>query len=162
MDINYQIKILNKFLRKKKIKISVAESCSGGIVSYNLTKLPGSSKYFIMGFICYSNASKIKFLKVKKETLLKYGAVSVETCKQMCKNLLKISKSNIAISITGIAGPNGGSIQKPIGLVYIGIASERKIEIKKFLYSKKLSRINIQQETLKSTIKLIKDHITIL
>ena len=162
MDINYQIKILNKVLRKKKIKISVAESCSGGLISYNLTKLPGSSKYFIMGVICYSNASKIKFLKVKKETLLKYGAVSVETCKQMCKNLLRISKSNIAISITGIAGPDGGSIQKPIGLVYIGIASEKKIEIKKFLYSKKLSRINIQQETLKSTIKLIKDHITIL
>ena len=162
MDINYQIKILNEVLRKKKIKISVAESCSGGLISYNLTKLPGSSKYFIMGVICYSNASKIKFLKVKKETLLKYGAVSVETCKQMCKNLLRISKSNIAISITGIAGPDGGSIQKPIGLVYIGIASEKKIEIKKFLYSKKLSRINIQQETLKSTIKLIKDHITIL
>ena len=162
MDINYQIKILNEVLRKKKIKIAVAESCSGGLISYNLTKLPGSSKYFIMGVICYSNASKIKFLKVKKETLLKYGAVSVETCKQMCKNLLKISKSNIAISITGIAGPDGGSIQKPIGLVYIGIASEKKVEIKKFLYNKKLSRVNIQQETLKSTIKLIKDHITIL
>ena len=162
MGINYQIKILNEVLRKKKIKIAVAESCSGGLISYNLTKLPGSSKYFIMGVICYSNASKIKFLKVKKEILLKYGAVSVETCKQMCKNLLKISKSNIAISITGIAGPDGGSIQKPIGLVYIGIASKRKIEIKKFLYSEKLSRINIQQETLKSTIKLIKDHITIL
>lgn len=162
MGINYQIKILNEVLRKEKIKIAVAESCSGGLISYNLTKLPGSSKYFIMGVICYSNASKIKFLKVKKETLLKYGAVSVETCKQMCKNLLKISKSNIAISITGIAGPDGGSIQKPIGLVYIGIASENKIEIKEFLYSKKLSRANIQQETLKSTIKLIKDHITIL
>ena len=162
MGINYQIKILNKVLRKKKIKIAVAESCSGGLISYNLTKLPGSSKYFVMGVICYSNASKIKFLKVKKETLLKYGAVSVETCKQMCKNLLKISKSNIAISITGIAGPDGGSIQKPIGLVYIGIASEKEIEIKEFLYSKKLSRVNIQQETLKSTIKLIKDHITIL
>jgi PncC family amidohydrolase len=162
MDINYQIKILNEVLRKKNIKISVAESCSGGLISYNLTKLPGSSKYFILGVICYSNESKIKFLKIKKETLLKYGAVSVETCKQMCNNLLKISKSNIAISITGIAGPDGGSIQKPIGLVYIGIASEKKIEIKKFLYSKKLSRINIQQETLKSTIKLIKDHVTIL
>ena len=162
MGINYQIKILNEVLRKEKIKIAVAESCSGGLISYNLTKLPGSSKYFVMGVICYSNESKIKFLKVKKETLLKYGAVSVETCKQMCKNLLKISKSNIAISITGIAGPDGGSIQKPIGLVYIGIASEKKIEIKEFLYSKKLSRVNIQQETLKSTIKLIKDHITIL
>ncbi len=162
MDINYQIKILNEVLRKKKIKISVAESCSGGLISYNLTKLPGSSKYFIMGVICYSNESKIKFLKVKKETLLKYGAASVETCKQMCNNLLKISKSSIAISITGIAGPDGGSIQKPIGLVYIGIASKKKIEIKKFLYSKEKSRINIQQETLKSTIKLIKDHISIL
>ena len=70
MGINYQIKILNEVLRKEKIKIAIAESCSGGLISYNLTKLPGASKYFIMGVICYSNESKIKFLKVKKETLL--------------------------------------------------------------------------------------------
>ena len=79
-----------------------------------------------MGVVCYSNESKIKFLKLKKKKLLKYGAVSIETCKQMCKNLLKISKSNIAVSITGIAGPGGGTVKKPVGLVYIGIASKKK------------------------------------
>ena len=115
-----------------------------------------------MGVICYSNASKIKFLKVKKKTLLKYGAVSMETCKQMCENLLKISKSNIAVSITGIAGPGGGTVKKPIGLVYIGIATKQTIKINKFIYDKKLSRNNIQKETLKSTLKIINNHIAIL
>jgi PncC family amidohydrolase len=162
MGINHQIKILNEVLKKKKLKISIAESCSGGLISYNLTKLPGSSKYFIMGVVCYSNESKIKFLKVKKETLLKYGAVSMETCKQMCENLLKISKSNIAVSITGIAGPGGDTVKKPIGLVYIGIATKQTIKINKFIYNKKLSRNNIQKETLKSTLKIINDHIAIL
>ena len=162
MGINHQIKILNEVLKNKKLKISIAESCSGGLISYNLTKLPGSSKYFIMGVVCYSNDSKIKFLKVKKKTLLKYGAVSMETCKQMCENLLKISKSNIAVSITGIAGPGGGTVKKPIGLVYIGIATKQTIKINKFIYDKKLSRNNIQKETLKSTLKIINDHIAIL
>jgi len=162
MGINHQIKILNEVLKKKKLKISIAESCSGGLISYNLTKLPGSSKYFIMGVVCYSNDSKIKFLKVKKKTLLKYGAVSMETCKQMCENLLKISKSNIAVSITGIAGPGGGTVKKPIGLVYIGIATKQTIKINKFIYDKKLSRTNIQKETLKSTLKIINNHIAIL
>ena len=162
MGINHQIKILNEELKKKKLKISIAESCSGGLISYNLTKLPGSSKYFIMGVVCYSNESKIKFLKVIKETLLKYGAVSMETCKQMCENLLKISKSNIAVSITGIAGPGGGTVKKPIGLVYIGIATKQTIKINKFIYNKKLSRNNIQKETLKSTLKIINNHIAIL
>ena len=162
MGINHQIKILNEVLKKKKLKISIAESCSGGLISYNLTKLPGSSKYFIMGVVCYSNDSKIKFLKVKKKTLLKYGAVSMETCKQMCENLLKISKSNIAVSITGIAGPGGGTVKKPIGLVYIGIATKQTIKINKFIYDKKLSRNNIQKETLKSSLKIINDHIAIL
>ena len=162
MGINHQIKIINAELKKKKLKISIAESCSGGLISYNLTKLPGSSKSFIMGVICYSNESKIKFLKVKKKKLLKYGAVSIETCKQMCKNLLKISKSNIAVSITGIAGPGGGTVKKPVGLVYIGIASKKKIEVNKFIYNKKLSRFNIQKEALKSTLKIINHHISIL
>ena len=162
MGINHQIKILNEVLKKKKLKISIAESCSGGLISYNLTKLPGSSKYFIMGVVCYSNESKIKFLKVKKKTLLKYGAVSMETCKQMCENLLKISKSNIAVSITGIAGPGGGTVKKPIGLVYIGIATKQTIKINKFIYDKKLSRNNIQKETLKSSLKIINDNIAIL
>ena len=107
--MNKKIKNLTTILKKKKIKISVAESCTGGLISYNLTKTPGASKYFEMGTVSYSNKSKINFLKVKLKTLIKYGAVSAETCKEMCKNLLKSSKTNIAISVTGIAGPDGGT-----------------------------------------------------
>ena len=126
MHINKKIKNLTTILKKKKIKISVAESCTGGLISYNLTKIPGASKYFEMGTVSYSDKSKINFLKVKLKTLIKYGAVSAETCKEMCKNLLKSSKTNIAISVTGIAGPDGGTKKKPVGLVYIGICSKKK------------------------------------
>ena len=162
MHLNNQLKKLNALLKKKKLKVAIAESCTGGLISYNLTKIPGSSKYFMMGVVSYSNKSKIDLLKVRQKTLTKYGTVSTETCKEMCKNLLKISKTNIAISVTGIAGPDGGTKKKPIGLVYIGICSKKKLEIIKFSFNKKLSRINIQNQTLIKTIKLIKNHINIL
>ena len=162
MHLNNQLKKLTALLKKKKLKVAAAESCTGGLICYNLTKIPGSSKYFMMGVVSYSNKSKIDLLKVRQKTLTKYGAVSTETCKEMCKNLLKISKTNIAISITGIAGPDGGTKKKPIGLVYIGICSKKKLEIIKFSFNKKFSRINIQNQTLIKTIKLIKNHINIL
>ena len=162
MHLNNQLKKLTTLLKKKKIKVSVAESCTGGLISYNLTKMPGASKYFMMGVVSYSNKSKIDLLKVRQKTLTKYGAVSAETCKEMCKNLFKTSKTNIAISVTGIAGPDGGTKKKPIGLVYIGICSKKKLEIIKFSFNKKFSRINIQNQTLIKTIKLIKNHINIL
>ena len=162
MHLNNQLKKLTALLKKKKLKVAAAESCTGGLISYNLTKIPGSSKYFMMGVVSYSNKSKIDLLKVRQKTLTKYGAVSTETCKEMCKNLLKISKTNIAISVTGIAGPDGGTKKKPIGLVYVGICSKNKFEIKKFNFGKKLSRINIQNLTLKKTIKLIENHINTL
>jgi len=162
MHLNNQLKKLTVLLKKKKLKVAAAESCTGGLICYNLTKIPGSSKYFMMGVVSYSNKSKIDLLKVRQKTLTKYGAVSAETCKEMCKNLLKISKTNIAISVTGIAGPDGGTKKKPIGLVYIGICSKKKLEIIKFSFNKKLSRINIQNQTLIKTIKLIKNHINIL
>ena len=162
MHLNNQLKKLTALLKKKKLKVAAAESCTGGLICYNLTKIPGSSKYFMMGVVSYSNKSKIDLLKVRQKTLTKYGAVSAETCKEMCKNLLKISKTNIAISVTGIAGPDGGTKKKPIGLVYIGICSKKKLEIIKFTINKKLSRINIQNQTLIKTIKLIKNHINIL
>ena len=162
MHLNNQLKNLTTLLKKKKIKEAVAESCTGGLISYNLTKTPGASKYFMMGVVSYSNKSKIDFLKVKQKTLTKFGAVSAETCKEMCKNLLKTSKTNIAISVTGIAGPDGGTKKKPIGLVYVGVCSKKKLEIIKFSFNKKLSRINIQYQTLIKTIELIKNHINIL
>jgi PncC family amidohydrolase len=162
MHLNNQLKNLTTKLKKNKIKVAVAESCTGGLISYNLTKIPGASKFFMMGIVSYSNISKLDLLKVRQKTLTKYGAVSAEICKEMCNNLLKISKTNIAISVTGIAGPDGGTKKKPIGLVYVGICSKNKFEIKKFNFGKKLSRINIQNLTLKKTIKLIDNHINTL
>ena len=162
MHLNNQLKNLTAKLKKNKIKVAVAESCTGGLISYNLTKIPGASKFFMVGIVSYSNISKLDLLKVRQKTLTKYGAVSAEICKEMCNNLLKISKTNIAISVTGIAGPDGGTKKKPIGLVYVGICSKNKFEIKKFNFGKKLSRINIQNLTLKKTIKLIENHINTL
>ena len=115
------IQLLHKKLIKKKLTISMAESCTGGLLAHNLTKLANSSKYFQMGLTTYSNEAKIKILKVNKKLIKKYGAVSKECCNSMVQNLSKISKSKINVSITGIAGPGGASKDKPVGLVYIGI-----------------------------------------
>ena len=120
---NLARKITNK-LANKGLKVSFAESCTGGLLSSTITSIDGSSKVFEMGLVTYSNKSKTKVLKVPKKIINKYGAVSHQTCHSMVNNLSKISKSDINISITGIAGPNGGTRLKPIGLVYIGIKKE--------------------------------------
>ena len=148
------IQLLHKKLIKKKLTISVAESCTGGLLAHNLTKLANSSKYFQMGLITYSNQAKIKILKVNKNIIKKYGAVSDECCKAMVKNLSKISKSKINISITGIAGPGGASKDKPVGLVYIGIKKGNKIIIKENKFKSK-NRHSIQKLTVKTALKII-------
>ena len=148
------IRLLHKKLIKKKITISVAESCTGGLLAHNLTRFANSSKYFQMGLITYSNQAKIKILKVNKNIIKKYGAVSDECCKAMVKNLSKISKSKINISITGIAGPGGGTKEKPIGLVYIGINKGKNTSINKYLFKSK-NRGNIQSLTVRKVIKNI-------
>ena len=148
------IQLLHKKLIKKKLTISVAESCTGGLLAHNLTKLANSSKYFQMGLTTYSNQAKIKILKVNKNIIEKYGAVSDECCKAMVKNLSKISKSKINISITGIAGPGGASKDKPVGLVYIGIKKGNKIIIKENKFKSK-NRHSIQKLTVKTALKMI-------
>ena len=148
------IQIIHKKLIKKKLTISVAESCTGGLLSHNLTKLANSSKYFQMGLITYSNQAKIKILKVNKNIIKKYGAVSLQCCKAMVQNLSKISKSKINISITGIAGPGGASKNKPIGLVYIGIKKGNKIIIKENKFKSK-ARLSIQKKTVTTSLKMI-------
>ena len=148
------IQLLHKKLINKKLTISVAESCTGGLLAHNLTKLTNSSKYFQMGLTTYSNQAKIKILKVNKSIIRKHGAVSPETCKAMVKNLAKISKSKINISITGIAGPGGASKNKPVGLVYIGIKKGNKILIKENRFKSK-NRFSIQKTTVEATIKII-------
>ena len=121
---------LVKLLSANRLKISFVESCTGGLLSSSITSISGSSKVFTLGLVTYSNQSKIKILKVPKKIIIKHGAVSYETCLSMVKNLNKISKTNISVSITGVAGPKGGTRQKPVGLVYIGIKKNNKTLVK--------------------------------
>ncbi len=150
---NLSLKIV-KLLTKKKITVSFAESCTGGLLASSITSISGSSKVFNMGLVTYSNNAKVKLLKVPKKTITKYGAVSYETCLSMVKNLSKISKSDISISITGVAGPNGGTNEKPVGLVYIGLKKGSKIIIKKNIFKSK-KRTSIQKATTKQAFKMI-------
>ena len=145
---------LHKKLIKTKTTISIAESCTGGLLSSKLTSISGSSKYFKMGLITYSNNAKINILNVNKKVIDRYGAVSQECCRSMVENLSKLSKSKINVSITGVAGPKGGTINKPVGLVFIGIKKGNKIFIIKNLFGKKKRSI-IQNNTVEKCINLL-------
>ena len=148
------MKILLKKLIKKNLKISVAESCTGGLLASKITSISGASKIFNLGLVTYSNQSKIKILKINEKIIKKYGAVSHECCLAMVKNLSKISKANISVSITGIAGPKGGTKQKPVGLVYIGLKRGNKTQINKCLFKSK-KRSFIQKATVKKALNLV-------
>ena len=148
------LKKLHKKLIDKKLTISVAESCTGGLLASNLTKLANSSKYFQMGLITYSNEAKIKILKVNRNIIKKHGAVSKECCEEMVKNLSTISKSKINVSITGIAGPGGGSKLKPVGLVYIGIKTGKYLLILENKF-KSRNRSSIQKNTVREVLNKI-------
>ena len=143
-----------KLLTKKKLKISFAESCTGGLLSSSITSISGSSKIFTIGLVTYSNQSKISILKVPNNIITKHGAVSYETCLSMVKNLNKISKTNISVSVTGIAGPKGGTKKKPVGLVFIGIKKGNKTLVKKHLFKNK-KRISIQRAAVIKSLNLI-------
>ncbi len=148
------IQLIHKKLIRKKLTISLAESCTGGLLAHNFTRLANSSKYFQMGLTTYSNQAKIKILNVNKNIIRKYGAVSHECCKAMVQNLSKISNSKINISITGIAGPGGGSKEKPVGLVYIGIKKDKVLLIKEYKFKSK-NRNSIQKSTVRTVIKTL-------
>ena len=143
-----------KLLKKKKLKISIAESCTGGMLSNTITSVSGASKIFSMGLVTYSNEAKTNILKVPKKTIQKYGAVSIQCCLSMLKNLNRISKSKICVSITGIAGPKGGTKQKPVGLIFIGIKKGNKTLVKKYLFKNK-KRSSIQRSTVNKALNLI-------
>ena len=143
-----------KLLSKKKLKISFAESCTGGLLSCAITSVSGSSKVFTLGLVTYSNQSKNSILKIPKKILRKYGAVSYECCLSMVKNLSKISKTEVSVSITGIAGPRGESRKKPVGLVYIGIKKGNKTLVKKHLFKNK-GRLYIQKAAVNKSLGII-------
>ena len=148
------MKSLLEKLTKKKLKISFAESCTGGMLASSITSISGASKVFDLGLITYSNQAKIKILKVSQNIIKNHGAVSAECCKAMVVNLSKISKANINVSITGIAGPKGGTKNKPVGLVYIGIKKGKKIKIIKNIFKFK-SRISIHKASINKSYKII-------
>ena len=148
------MKYLIKILTKKKLKISFAESCTGGLLASSITSISGASKVFSLGLVTYSNYAKIKFLKVNKNIIQKYGAVSHECCLAMVNNLSKISKANINVSVTGIAGPKGATKEKPVGLVYIGVKKGNKTRINKCFFKNK-NRSSIQKATVRKALDLI-------
>ena len=148
------MKSLIRLFIRKKIKLSIAESCTGGLLASTITSISGSSKIFNLGLVTYSNQAKIKILKVNKNIIKKYGAVSYECCYAMVNNLSKISKASINVSITGIAGPKGGTKKKPVGLVYIGVKKGNKIEITRCLFKSK-KRSLIQKATVKKALNLV-------
>ena len=150
---NLAIKLIKKLIQKN-YKISFAESCTGGMLSSTITSVNGSSKVFNLGLVTYSNKAKIDILKVPKKIFQKYGAVSNECCLSMVKNLSKISKANISVSITGVAGPNGGTKLKPVGLVYIGIKKGNKISVQRNLFKGK-NRISIQKAATSKVLKAL-------
>ena len=141
-------------IKKKKIKLAIAESCTGGMLSSAITSVSGSSKVFTMGLVTYSNQAKTSILKVPQKIIKKYGSVSVQCCLAMVNNLSKISNSKVCVSITGIAGPKGGSKQKPVGLVYIGIRVGKKVIVNKCNFKNK-GRAYIQRQTVKKSLNLL-------
>ena len=148
------MKNLFRLLAKKKFKIAFVESCTGGLLASTITSFSGASKIFTLGLVTYSNQAKINVLKVNKSIIRKYGAVSRECCLAMVNSLSKISKANINVSVTGIAGPMGGTKKKPVGLVYIGIKKGNKIQVNKCLFKNK-KRSSIQRATVKKVLGLI-------
>ena len=136
------------------MKLAIVESCTGGMLSSAITSVSGSSKIFSLGLVTYSNQAKTSVLKVPKKIIKQYGAVSVQCCLAMVNNLSKISKSKVCVSITGVAGPKGGSKQKPVGLVFIGIRLGKKVFVNKCNFENK-GRIFIQKQTVKKTLNLL-------
>ena len=152
--MNNNAKKIVRILTRRKLNISFAESCTGGLLSSTITSINGSSKVFTLGLVVYSNKSKNSILKIPNIILKRYGAVSEQICSAMVKNLSKISKTNMSLSITGIAGPRGGTKKKPVGLVYIGIKKGNKIYVKKCFFKNK-DRSYIQKATVKKSLGLI-------
>ena len=156
--MNKKIRLIISKLRKKKLDLSIAESCTGGMLSQSITSVSGASKVFTFGIVTYSDQSKIKYLKIPNRIIKKYGSVSEECCHYMVKNLAKISKTKMSLAITGIAGPDGGTENKPVGLVFIGIKKNKKIKINKHLFKNK-NRESIRKNSVKKSLELIEKFI---
>jgi len=152
------LKNVSDQLRKNNLTVATAESCTGGLLAHLLTNISGSSEYFERGVITYSNKSKMELLGIPQETIKEYGAVSKQTAKAMAIGIKEQANVDIGISTTGIAGPTGGTKEKPVGLVYIGIATSRKTEVKRFLFSK--DRLQNKEKTCYKALEFLLETIT--
>ena len=146
-------KMAGKQLKKSAKTLSIAESCTGGLLGHLLTSVPGSSDYFVGGIIAYNNRIKVSQLRVSKASLDKFGAVSEAVAKEMAKNVRRVFKTDLGVAITGIAGPKSDDSKKPVGLVYIAVADPKKIICKKFLFHG--SRAQIKSNSAHSALKLL-------
>jgi nicotinamide-nucleotide amidase len=148
---------IGKLLATKKLTISVCESCTAGMLGAAFTSISGSSKYFQGGFIAYSDTVKKKIVGVKARTLEHFGAVSAESASEMALGVKKKIKSDIGIAVSGIAGPGGGSKEKPIGTVYIAVAMKKTVTVKRFLF--KGRRQTIRRSACKHALELLREEL---
>ena len=153
-------KNIAEILKEHSLVISVAESCTGGLLSSRLTDISGSSEYIRANFVTYSNESKKALLDVKDETLRVYGAVSEQCAREMSEGLYRKTKADIAISTTGLAGPTGATETKPIGLMYVGITNRYKSVVQQFKLNPKFDRIRMKQEFTQCALQMLLDSLS--
>ncbi|MCK5560726.1 MAG: CinA family protein [Thermoplasmata archaeon] len=149
---------LGELLIKRNLTLATAESCTGGFIADMITNVSGSSRYFERGVITYSNESKIELLKVPVETIEKFGAVSEESATAMATGIKELARTDLGLAVTGIAGPSGGTPEKPVGLLYIALASENKVEAFKFNFHG--TRLEIKQQTANTALEIVINHLT--
>ena len=155
MDILKRIENIIKNFTEKSIHIAIAESCTGGYISNMITNVSGASNIFERGIVCYSNRAKIDLVNVNPKTIEEYGAVSKEVVKQLAYNIRILSKVDIGIGISGVAGPTGGTPEKPVGLVFIGFSTEKETIVKKYRF--KANRITFKQNVLEEIIQFLEN-----
>jgi len=150
-------KRIGKMLKERGLKIAVAESCTGGLISSRITDISGASDYFEAGITTYSNVSKIRLLNVPEDIIDRYGAVSEETAKAMAEGVKKTVHADIGVSVTGIAGPTGGTEGKPVGTVFIGLATKKATYVRKFFFDG--NRLEIRRKTSDAAFMLVEEYL---
>ena len=148
---------LFELLKFNNLTISTAESCTGGMIASAITNVSGASAFFGTGVVTYSNEAKMKLIGVNKETLDKYGAVSEQTATEMAEGVLKLGESDVSVAVTGIAGPTGGTTEKPVGLVYIGVSGKNGTYVYKNIFNG--NRDEVRKQTVSAAFELVYDYL---
>ena len=158
MSVEHIIKEISKILKKKNYSVATAESCTGGLIAHTLTNISGSSDYFDRGIVSYSNIAKMELLDVPSNLLEEYGAVSELVARAMADGIRKKSNVDIGLGITGIAGPTGGTKDKPVGLVYISLAGSKNVIVKRFVFSGE--RLQNKESSCNAALQMLLEHLT--